>query len=522
MNATIWRKASTFAVFGLTAAGAAIAQSPQDRCAAVTRLQMPQTDVLSAEYLEKGPFQQPGGGEGRQDGPALSVPAHCVVKLAAHPTADSDIRVEIWLPDAAAWNGKVLGIGNGGYSSSIAYNELAEGVGKGYVVAASNTGHEGEDMKFGAGHPEKIRDWGERATHLMALAEKSVAATLYGKSAQHAYFRGCSTGGQQALSEAQRYPEDYDGIIAGDPANDRILLNADFVESWKIMHPANGPAFPLEKLAILGKASVAACDKMDGVEDGVVSEPRKCTFDPATIQCAAGTNNADCLTDAEVTMVKEMYAGPERDASGKAIFPGWSKSSESGWGGYFVRPSTPSRMDFWTAWVYNDPNLDPHSLNGAKIAADARARIPYAEAVNTDLRPFEKRGGKLLMYHGWSDPVVPPEDSILYYTGVEKNSGKSTQNFARLFMVPGMGHCTGGAGANNFDTLTALDQWVTVDAAPAELIATHTDRGGSSAATTPAATPSFSRPLCPYPQVAQYNGKGDPNAAGSFTCAVSK
>ena len=450
-------------------------------------------------------------------GPAISLPRHCDVRVRTSTGPDSVVNSEIWLPLSSAWNGKLLATGNGGYSSALSVPLMADGLAQGYAVAGSDTGHTGDALSFGVGRPESIRDWAYRATHVLATEAKIVIAKFYEKPAAHSYFSGCSTGGQQALSEAQRYPEDFDGIIAGDPGNDRIRLNADFVASWLITHPENASQFPAAKLALLNKAVVAACDLNDGVQDGVISDPPSCRFDPAMVACHAGTLDVTgCLSEQEVAMVRRLYEGPVRDASDRPIFPGWARGSETGWSAYLVSPAQPVRLEFWTDWVYGKGSSKASSFNMRKFDAPesiaaARANLPYTEAIDPDLHAFAKRGGKLLLYHGWSDPVVPPEDTIDYYSRVSARLGTSPNESALLFMVPGMGHCGGGPGAFAFDPVADLDRWVTTKQAPGTILAKHMDAGHES----------FSRPLCPYPQMIRYDGHSDTTQASSFTCATS-
>ena len=431
-----------FAVVILTAgytplASIGFAQASKQACESLQMPHLEKTDLLSTTWVVAEAYTPPKPYPNAKT-MEFQLSGHCIVKLAAHPSADSDIRVELWLPEASSWNGKFLATGNGGYSSNIAYDQMAEAMERGYAVGGSNTGHQGDDLSFGAGHPEKIRDWAYRSTHVLAQTGRALVTTFYRRPAAHAYFSGCSTGGQQALSEAQRYPDDFDGIIAGDPGNDRILLNADFVESWRVTHPDGGPKFDVRKLAALNKASIAACDKDDGVADGIVTDPRTCRFDPASLRCPSGTNDNTCLTDTEVTAVRELYAGPVRGQTGKPIYPGWSKSSEAGWGSYLVNPSEPVRFLFWRLWVYDDPNYAVATFKPDAAIAKARQVMPYVEATDTDLSAFRKNGGKLLMYHGWADPVVPPENTIQYYEGVVQRLGGNTGGFLKLFMVPGM------------------------------------------------------------------------------------
>ena len=483
------------------------AQESTQACESLQIPHLEKTDLLSTSWVMAGTYTLPKPYPNAKT-MEVRLSAHCIVKLAAHPSADSDIRVELWLPETSSWNGKYLATGNGGYSSNLAYDQMAEAMARGYAVGGSDTGHQGDDLSFGVGHPEKIRDWAYRSTHVLAQTGGAILSGFYGRQVARAYFVGCSTGGQQGLSEAQRYPDDFDGIIAGDPGNDRILLNADFVESWRVTHPDGGPKFDVRKLIALNKASIAACDEDDGAADGIVSDPRTCHFDPASLRCPSGTNDISCLTDAEVTAVRELYAGPVQDQAGKHVYPGWAKSSEAGWGSYLVNPSEPVRFLFWRLWVYNDPGYAVQSFKTQDAIAKARQEMPYVEATDTDLRAFQKRGGKLLMYHGWADPVVPPENTIEYYEGVERHLEGRASDFLKLFMVPGMYHCGGGPGASTFDALGALDTWVSSGKSPDRLLATHQENGAAV----------FSRPLCPYPQIPRWDGEHSVNSAASFNC----
>ncbi len=492
------------AITGLSAS--VQAQTGQAACERLRSLHSGSSRILSAEYSAAGEFRAPAMGSFNP--PPIMLPAHCSVRVLTPTSPDSRVTSEIWLPEAAAWNGKLLGTGNGGYSSALSYRQMAEALQRGFAVGGSDTGHEGDGLAFGTGHPEKSRDWAYRSTHVLAEDAKAVIAAFYGKGPTHAYFAGCSTGGQQALSEAQRYPQDFDGIVAGDPGNDRILLNADFVESWLVTHPANAPSFPASKLPMLSKAVLAACDKQDGLTDGLIGDPRKCSFDPHSLLCKASADTASCLTDSEVSMVQALYKGPLRTADGKRMFPGWPRGSEVGWGSYLISPAKPVRLEFWSDWVFAEGTFDMRTFNASVSVAKARARLPYVEAIDPDLRAFQRRGGKLLLYHGWADAVVPPEDTIGYYEQVKQSLGAETESSVRLFLVPGMGHCAGGPGATTFDAVGALDQWVTGNVIPASIPATHEADG----------KPLFERPLCAYPKSAHWDGKSDPAKASSFRC----
>jgi len=481
-------------------------QNGQASCEHLRSFHRGTSRVMKAEYIPAGEFKFPALGSFTP--PPMTLPTHCSVRILHRTSADSEVNSEIWLPDVPNWNGKFLGTGNGGYSSALSYYQMALSFRHGFAVGGSDTGHQGDGLSFGTGHPEKIRDWAYRSTHVLAQDARAVVSAYYRKRPEHAYFAGCSTGGQQALSEAQRYPKDFDGIVAGDPGNDRILLNADFLESWLVTHPADGPSFPSSKLALLSQAVIAACDKQDGLTDGVISDPRVCSFDPGNLACGADPDTSSCLTQSEVSMVRRLYDGPVRDASGQPVFHGWPRGSEAGWGAYLVLPSQPVRLEFWVSWVFDSSSFDPRAFHASSAIAAARAKLPYVEAVNPDLRRFQRSGGKLLMYHGWADPVVPPEDTIGYYQRVKKTLGPGVESSIRLFMVPGMGHCAGGPGASEFDAIAALDRWVTEAAVPDSILASHTSPGQSS----------FERPLCPFPQTAQWDGRSDPDKASSFRC----
>lgn len=476
-------------------------------CDKLTALTIPSTAMTAAVAVPAGPFS-PGPSSGRAGAPARSFPAFCRVTAVAAPVPDSEIHIEVWLPESGVWNGKLLGTGNGGYSGAIGYAEMERGLRQGYAVAGSDTGHEGGDLKFGLGHPEKINDWAWRAVHVMTETAKLVTRSYYGRFAAHAYFSGCSTGGQQALTEAQRYPGDYEGILAGDPGNNRVRLNIGFLWSWLAANADTASPLPTAKLGLIQSAAIAACDAADGVKDGIISDPLTCKFDPAALECK-GENSADCLTKSQVTAVRAIYDGARNPRTGERLYFGWVRGSETGWSAYFVGQREPARLDFWRYWVFNDPNWDFHTFDFDRDAAYADAKMNFLTANEADLSRFSEQGGKLLIYHGWADPVAPPEDTIRYYERVVRSMGVDrASSTARLFLVPGMGHCSGGRGANTFDALSALDTWVTKGTAPAKILATRTTNG----------TVDLSRPLCPYPEVAQWNGSGNSDDASAFAC----
>jgi feruloyl esterase len=345
----------------------------------------------------------------------------------------------------------------------------------------------------------------------MTDVAKLVVRAARGQLPSHAYFEGCSTGGQQALSEAQRYPGDYDGIVAGDPGHNRVRLILGFLWSWIATHDDEGrPILPVAKLPAIAKAAVAACDANDGVKDGVIGDPRSCRFEPKTLACSGAETDA-CLTPAQVTAVEKVYAGAKNPRTGEQIFPGWLRGSEQGWGTYLVTPREPARIGFFRYLAFHDPRWDWRTFDWDRDVAFADAQVPELSATSRDLRAFQARGGKLVMYTGWADPVVPPQDTVSYYDDVVKASGglARTQSFFRFFPVPGMAHCGGGVGTSTFDALGTLDAWIERGTAPQQLLGQRIVNGAVER----------TRPICAYPKVAHYRGTGSTDVAESFVCA---
>ena len=483
-------------------------------CASLAALTIPSVTIRSATAMPSGPFTPPGS---RQE---IPLPAFCRVEAVARPTSDSEIKFEVWIPPAEAWNGRFAGVGNGGYFGSISYPAMATELRKGYATASTDTGHTGDDMRFGQSHPEKIVDYAYRAVHVMTDTAKLIVRDAQGRFAEKSYFIGCSAGGQQALSEAQRFPEDYDGIVAGDPANNRIRQSFAFLHAWLATHSADGVAIiPPAKLQLLTKAAVDACDAIDGLKDGLIDDPRKCRFDPAKLLCKNG-EEATCLTLPQVDAARKMYDGLKSPKTGEQIYTGWPRGSEAfgdapiqSWGTYVTDPKEPMRLGFFKYFLFHDPNWDYRTIDWDRDLAYAEQKLAFFAPVEKDLSVLKKHGGKLLMYTGWMDPVVPPQDTVAYYDGVVKTMGglEKTREFFRFFAAPGMGHCGGGPGPNTFDATGALEQWVEHGIAPDKLIATHSTNGKIDR----------SRPLCPYPQVARYKGTGGIDEASNFVCSAT-
>ncbi len=475
-------------------------------CTSLAAMAVPTVTITSAEEVPAGPLTLPG-----LRGP-LTVPAFCRVTAIAAPTSDSHITIEIWLPPAGDWNGKLLGTANGGFGGVIGYRAMASGLGRGYATVGTDTGHTGDQMTFGDGHPEKINDWAYRAVHVMTDLAKLVARSYFGRFPDYAYFDGCSTGGQQALSEAQRYPLDYDGVVAGDPGQNRIRLILGFLWSWIAMHTDDGqPVMPAAKLGVVADAAVAACDADDGVTDGVIGDPRSCRFDPAALLCR-DADGPSCLTPAQVAAVNKVYDGAKNPRTGEQIYPGWVRGSERGWASYLLAPAEPARVDFLRLFTFHDPAWDWRTFDWDRDVTFVDRAIPDLSAMSVDLSAFKAAGGKLVMYTGWADPVVPPTDTVEYYEAVAEAMGglDETQSFFRFFPVPGMGHCGGGTGTSTFDALGALEQWRERGVAPDALAGSRTGRGGVDR----------TRPICAYPTVARYLGTGSIDDASNFSCVA--
>jgi len=508
--------ALTVAMIPLFAAVGTPAATNGTACANLAALTIPNITIRAATLVAAGPFAPPGAQN------SITLPAFCRVEATARPSSDSDIKFEVWIPPVDAWNGKFQGVGNGGYQGSISYTAMAAALRKGYATASTDTGHTGDDMKFGQGHPEKVIDYGYRAIHVMTDTAKLIVRNATGKFADKSYFVGCSAGGHQAMSEAQRFPDDYDGIIAGDPAHNRIRQTFGFMWSWAATHTADGkPILTQQKLSLVSKAVVDACDAVDGLKDGLIDDPRKCHFDPAKLICpsTSAADDATCLTRAQADALKKVYDGARNPRTGEQIFTGWPRGSEGfgetagqGWRQYLTDPAEPSRVGLFRYFLFHDPNWDWRTLDYDRDLAYAEQRLAMLPAVERDLTPFKKHGNKLIVYTGWADPVVPPQDTASYYEAVAKTMGgyDKTRDFFRFFAAPGMGHCAGGPGPNQFEALAALEQWVEKGIAPDKLIASHTSNGKVDR----------TRPLCPYPQVARWKGTGSIDEAANFSCVA--
>jgi feruloyl esterase len=482
-------------------------------CSSLAALTIRDVRITSATLVPAGPFAIPGA---RPETAPLTVPAFCRVVAVAAPTGDSVINFETWIPEAGLWNGKFQGVGTGGFQGAISYRDLAAGVRRGYATVSTDAGHTGDDLIFGKGHPEKIVDWAYRSIHMMTEAGKLIVRNNRGRFPDRAYFNGCATGGHQAMMEVQRFPFDYDGVVAGNPAADRTNEIIGYLWAWLATHKEDGTNLvPVAKLQLITRSAVAACDLLDGVKDGVIDDPRRCKFDPASLLCTAG-DSATCLTAPQIEAVRKVYAGPRNPRTGDQIFPGWPLGSEGygggpgdGWGN-FIDSTEPRRVGFFPYFVFDNPSWDWRTLDWDRDVAFTTARMGFINATAHDLSAFRSRGGKIVMHTGWVDPILPAPDVIKYYEEVVSASGgpAKTREFLRLFMAPGMGHCSGGPGPDTFDALEALERWVEKGLAPERIIATRMK--GSAVERT--------RPLCVYPQVARWKGTGSTDEAANFAC----
>jgi len=484
----------------------ALAQTPCDQ---LKSLKLTDATITAAESAGPGAFQLPGA---PPNAAAPLLPAFCRVAATLKPSVDSEIKIEVWLPDRGSWNGKYLAAGGGGWVGSINYGAMAAALQEGYATSSTDTGHTGGTADFAVGHPEKVTDFAYRAVHEMTVTAKAIMAAQYGRAPRLSYWTGCSTGGRQGLLEAQRYPADFDGIIAGAPANNQIQLSAwrFALETAALKDPAR--VVPLPKTAMLNRAVLAACDALDGVSDGFLSDPQKCRFDPAALLCR-GPEGDNCLTAPQLESVKQAYA-PASKKTGERIYPGLVPGSESGWALLAAVRPEPNGIDLgmFRYVAHEDAAWDWRSFDLDRDTALADKKAGSMTAVDPDLSAFQARGGKLLIYHGWNDGgsggAISPLNTLDYFSSVLQRMGTNQENWLRLFMVPGMGHCGGGPGPSQFNALAALERWRESDIAPAQITAYHVENNRVT----------MTRPLCPYPQVAVYAGSGSTNDAANFAC----
>ena len=510
-------------------------------CERLTSISLPNTTITFAQSYAPGQTVS---------GTIIAPVGLCRVASTVKPSSDSDIKFEVWIPTDGSWNGKFEQLGNGGFAGSIWVALIANAVSRGYAAAATDDGTSGPPRGAPTflGHPDLQKDYGFRAIKVTTDTSKVIIEELMGKKPRYSYFNGCSCGGREALMEAQRYPNDFDGIIVGSPANDLVgLLGASFL--WDMQALLTGPRtdevpdayIPASKLGLLSSAALVQCAGKDGgvSTDAFLNDPRKCHFDPAVAACKSGQDPDTCLTKAQVEAARKIYWGPH-NSRGQLIFPGYEPGSESNlanWPNWLVGVSSSSpggqnslTMGFWCDQVFGKANCPYLSINIDKEFEKASKTIaPIVNSTNPDLRSFKHHGGKMIQYAGWADTAIAPENGLNYYEKVTKGM-RDVHDFYRVFMAPGMAHCYGGAGPNSFgngasngpvidaehDLLKALELWVEQGSAPNKIVATKYVNDD------PLQGVAFQRPLCPYPQIAKYDGQGNMTDPSSFKCIGNK
>ena len=506
-----------FAAIFLAAMLCEAAPAAATSCEKLASFALPNARIDSAQVVAAGAFVPPAGPGVPRGGvaanPFASLPAFCRIAATLTPTADSDIKTEIWLP-ASGWNGKFQAVGNGGWAGTIPYPAIAAALSSGYAAAGTDTGHTGNSADFALGHPEKLIDLAYRSIHEMTVQSKALISAHYGMPAKFSYYNGCSQGGRQGLAAAQKYPEDFNGIIAGAASWNQMRAHAAREALNLIVNKDADSIIPRSKYAMIHDAVLNACDASDGVKDGVIENPMMCKFDYVQLLCKAG-DNAECLTKGQVASAKTMTSPLTDPKTGKVLFEGHlMPGSELGW----ATLGGPEPLSLATSGmrnvVFKDRNWDYHAMNistDVDLADKSDNGAMYSGDPN--LKPFFDRGGKLLMYHGWTDQQVNPLLSVIYYNNVVKTAGKDkAANSIELFMMPGMNHCQGGAGPDSFNKVKVIEDWVEQGKKPNQIIASHSTNGQVDK----------TRPLCPFPQVAKYKGTGSSDDAANFSCAAEK
>jgi len=547
------------------------------QCTNLQTLTLEHTTITSASDIISGTFAIPGTSPPQY---LTGLPTFCRVTATITPSTDSQIKIEVWLPEST-WSGRFLGLGSGGFGGFIDYGSLALRLKAGYAVAntglgtgvsgctnyfCGSAGNQGNTFAIALGepanptvglygHPERIKDFGHRAIHLMTMRGKEITAAFYQRSADKSYFFGCSTGGQNALMEAQRYPDDYDGIVAGASAFNRSRLYAAAPHTWQITHAGPGRLMQTGQMSLINNAALAQCAGRDGgvKSDQFLTDPRDCHLDLRVLQCTAGNVPPACLTAEQVTTMRNYYAGVVDEVNGDVVVPANALGAETenlGELGLMFKEQLPEPLtDGALYWVFGPSFGQPGSaINYTNFdihrdleAVDHQLAEPL-NADSTDLSKFRAHGGKLIMYHGWADAGVPSQVSINYFNalvehdrhhserprhdmeigearfdkrGDRQSALERTQSYARLYMVPGMYHCSGGPGPNSFVLLPSLVNWVENGTPPDAVVATKYVNDSPPSV-------QMTRPLCVFPKIAKYNGSGNTNDAANFTCIADE
>jgi feruloyl esterase len=494
----------TFAMFCFVASSVLAAS-----CESLASLKLPDSTITSATTVAPGAFAPPTSALPGAVWQFLTLPAFCRVVATLTPSSDSDIKVEVWLP-VAGWNGKFQAVGNGGFAGVISYSALAAALRDGYATASTDTGHQGNTAAFALGHPEKVIDFADRAVHVMTVQAKAILSAYYGNAPRLSFWNGCSQGGRQAITEAAKYPSDFDGIVAGASGINWMRLLVARMVINVVVHRSEDSYIPSDKYALIHEAVLKACDALDGVKDGVIENPTVCHFDPKVLVCK-GADGPNCLNPAQVETAKALYSPIKNPKTGAEVMPALLQpGSELGWailaGPEPIRYST----ETFQYLVFKDPKWDWHSFNPATdIDRALKVDNGLLEFTDSNVKPFFDRGGKLLMYHGWADPQVTPMNSVNYFNDVVRKLGAGVVGKSiELYMVPGMNHCGGGPGTDTFDKMAAIEQWIAGGTAPKQILASHLTNK----------TVDRTRPLCPYPQIATYKGINSTDDAANFVC----
>lgn len=493
----------------LAAMGSATTAHAATGCEALAGKALAHGMITSAQVVASGAFTPAKNPNVSQKQTYGTLPAFCQVKATLHPVQGSEIHILVWLP-LQRWNAKLVESGNGAFDPSFTTGAMATSLASGYAATSSDTGHTENNAGFALGHPEKLIDFGYRAVHENALAAKAIAARFYRRAVRKAYFIGCSTGGRQAYGEAQRYPTDFDGIVAGDPGIGFTHQTGAELAHIRYIHDNPAALISSDKLKMLHATVIAACDSIDGVKDGVIENPLRCDWKPESIQCA-GADEPTCLTGPQVALVNRFYKGLV-DKDGKQVFPGYPRGAEAGWGLALIRTEPLEYgLDAYRLVALQDPSWNFQNFDPEKDISKADAKV--AKILNNDspnLKAFFARGGKLIGYHGWADPMTTPMSSVGYFRKVAAFSGgeQAINQSYRLFLIPGMAHCTGGNGTDCFSMLGAIDQWVSTGKAPDAI----------PAARMVDDKVTRTRPLCAFPKEAVYSGTGSTDEAANFSC----
>jgi len=496
------------------------AATPAASCESLSSIHLPNTTITLAQTVGAGTFMPPAGRQGRGAALYSELPSFCRVTATLSPSSDSDIKVEVWLPAPAeasggqsrGWNGKFQATGNGGWAGVISYPALAQAVAAGYAAASTDTGHVGNNGSFAVGHPEKVIDFGYRAVHEMTTQAKAIVDAYYGAKPSLSFWNGCSLGGRQGITEAQRYPADFDAIVAGAPAVNAMYLHGARVAINQIVHRSAESYIPPEKYPAIHAAALNACDVMDGVKDGVIDSPSRCKFDPKVLMCK-DADSSTCLTAPQVETARALYSAVKDPKSGAVVFPALLEpGSELGWATLAGPQPVDTALDAFKYVVFGDAGWDWRGFNlSTDLARGIQKDAGIMNAGDPDLRPFFNRGGKLLMYHGWADQQVAATNSVEYFGKVTKVAGKSAVGKSiELYMIPGMGHCAGGPGTDTFDKMAAIESWVKTGRAPDAIVAAHRTSG----------VVDRTRPLCPFGKIARWKGTGSTDDASNFTCVA--